>query len=151
MEYKIEIREIEPIRVAYLSYRGIATKANKVFQKVFQAIMGKANGAPFFSYLEMNPKTKMGVMELCVPTAEMPSGRGIEWKEMPHIKAVCTTHMGSYETLGVAYAAIDCYARENGIALQSPFREVFVKGPGMILKGNPDKYITEILFPIKED
>lgn len=151
MDYKIEIREIEPIRVAYLCYRGIATEANKVFPKVFQAIMGKTNGAPFFSYLEMNPETKTGVMELCVPTAEMPGGSGIQVKEMPRIKAVCATHTGSYETLSAAYAAIDCYAGENGIRLQSPFREVFIKGPGMIFKGNADKYITEILFPIKED
>lgn len=151
MGYKIEIRELEPIRVAYLRYCGIATQANKVFPKVFQAIMGKVNGAPFFSYLEMNPETKMGVMELCVPTAEIPSGSGIEVKEMPHIKAVCATHIGTYETLGAAYAAIDRYAEENGIQLQPPFREVFIKGPGMILKGNPDKYITEIHFPVKED
>lgn len=32
-----------------------------------------------------------------------------------------------------------------------PFREVFIKGPGMLIKGNPDKYITEIHFPIKEE
>lgn len=151
MDYKIETREIEPVRVAYLCYRGVATEANKAFPKVFQAIMGKANGAPFFSYLEMNPETKMGVMELCVPTAEMPSGSGIEVKEMPRIKAVCATHIGPYETLDAAYAAIDHYAGENGILLHPPFREVFIKGPGMILKGNPDKYITEILFPMKED
>lgn len=151
MDYKIEIREIEPIRVAYLHYCGIAAEANKVFPKVFQAIMGKANGAPFFSYLEMNPETKVGEMELCVPTAEMPSASGIRVKEMPRIKAVCVTHTGPYVTLNEAYAAIDRYAGENGILLQLPFREVFIKGPGMILRGNPDKYITEIIFPIKED
>lgn len=151
MEYIIEIRDIEPIRVASLRYKGIATEANKVFPNVFKSIKGKTNGAPFFCYYEMNPETKMGEMDLCVPTEETPTASGIEAKEMPRIKAVCITHIGSYETLYKAYGAIDQYAMEHNLKLQSPFREVFIKGPGMLLKGNPNQYITEILFPIWEE
>lgn len=149
MQYQIEIREIEPVRVAYMKYKGIATEANKVFPNVFKSIRGRTNGAPFFSYLAMNPETKQGNMELCVPTEENPVGSGIEVKEMPRIKAVCVTHVGSYEALPLAYAVIDKYAADNGLLLTPPFREVFIKAPGMFLKGNPDKYITEIQFPIK--
>lgn len=126
MQYQIEIREIPPIRVAYTKYRGIAAEANKVFPNVFKSVRGKTNGAPFFSYLAMNPETKQGDMELCV------------------------THVGSYETLPLAYDAIDKYAADNGLLLEPPFREVFIKGPGMLMRGNPDKYITEIQFPVKE-
>lgn len=151
MDYQIEIRDIEPIRVAFIKYKGIATQANKVFPNVFKSIQGKANGAPFFCYYVMNQKTKVGEMELCVPTAETPNGNGISVKEMPRIKAVCVTHIGSYETMNNAYVAIDHYARENNLTLQRPFREVYIKGPGMFLKGNPKRYITEILFPIKEE
>ncbi|TCO70384.1 GyrI-like domain-containing protein [Marinisporobacter balticus] len=151
MEYQIEIRDIEPIRVAYIPYKGIVTEANKVFPDVFKAIRSKTNGAPFFSYLSMNPETKTGVMELCVPTAQTPVGKGIEVKEMTRIKAICVTHIGSYETMYKAYATIDKFSAENGLKITPPFREVFIKGPGMFLKGNPDKYITEIQFPIKEE
>lgn len=72
MEYQIEIRDIEPIRVAFLRYKGIVTGANKVFPSVFQSIKGKTSGAPFFCYYVMNPETKMGEMDLCVPTEETP-------------------------------------------------------------------------------
>lgn len=99
MEYQIEIREIEPVRVAYIKYKGFAPEANKVFPNVFKSIRGQTNGAPFFSYLSMNPETKIGDMELCVPTEATPAGNGIEVKELPRIKAVCVTHIGSYETL----------------------------------------------------
>lgn len=150
MKYEIEIRDIEPIRVAYMRYRGIVAEANKVFPNVFKSIRGRSNGAPFFNYLEMNPETKQGEVELCVPTAEIPLGNGVETKEIPRVRAICVTHIGSYETMSNAYEAIDKYAMKNNIQLQSSFREVYIKGPGMLLKGNPEKYITEIIFPIKE-
>lgn len=150
MNYQIEIKNIEQIRVAFIKYKGVATEANKVFPSVFKAINGRANGAPFFCYYAMDQKTKIGEMELCVPTAEMPNKNGINVKDMPSIKAVCVTHVGTYETMGNAYEAIDQYAREHNLCLQMPFREVYIKGPGMFLKGNPNKYITEIQFPVKE-
>ncbi|APH14092.1 gyrI-like small molecule binding domain protein [Clostridium sporogenes] len=151
MNYKIEIKDIEPIRVAFMGYKGAVSGASKVFPNLFRAIQGKVNGAPFFCYYEMNQETKMGEMELCVPTAETPKNNGVTVKDMPQVKAVCVTHVGSYETMHYAYEAIKNYAQENNLSLQPPFREVFIKGPGMILKGNPNKYITEIIFPLKEE
>ena len=151
MDHKVEIREIEPIRAAYMKYRGDAAKANRMFPKVFQSVRGKTNGSPFFSYLSMDPETKMGNMELCVPTQETPAGSSVNVKVFPRIRALCVTHTCSYDTLFQAYAAIDHFAAEHHLVLRPPFREIFLKGPGMIIKGNPDKYITEIQFPIEED
>ncbi|WP_341274882.1 GyrI-like domain-containing protein [Clostridium beijerinckii] len=138
------------MRVAAMRYKGPVTEASKVFPNVFKAIKGKVNGAPFFYYYVMDEKSKIGEMELCVPTAENPNSNGVTIKDIPGTKAVCVTHIGPYETMYEAYEAIHCYAQENKLSLQPPFREVFIKGPGMILKGNPNKYITEILFPLKE-
>ena len=47
MNYQIEIREVEPVRVAFMKYKGFAPAANKVFSNVFKAIRGKTNGALF--------------------------------------------------------------------------------------------------------
>jgi effector-binding domain-containing protein len=151
VDYQIEIKNIESVRVAFLHYKGIATKANKFFSNVFRSIQGKSNGAPFLCYYVINPETKMGEMDLCVPTEETPIGNGIEVKEVPSVKAVCTVHIGPYATLPHAYEAISRYAAEHKLQLRPPFREVYVKGPGMFLKGNPNQYITEIQFPIRED
>jgi effector-binding domain-containing protein len=150
MNYVVGIKDIEPVRVAAMCYKGIVTEASRVFPNVFKAINGKANGAPFFCYHAINQETKIGEMELCVPTAETPNGNGVSVKDMPRIKAVCVTHVGSYETMQYAYEAIDRYVQEKNLTLQPPFREVFIKGPGILIKGNPNKYITEILFPLKE-
>ena len=49
MNYQIEIREVEPVRVAFMKYKGFAPAANKVFSNVFKAIHGKTNGFIHFS------------------------------------------------------------------------------------------------------
>ncbi|MCX7709720.1 MAG: GyrI-like domain-containing protein [Clostridia bacterium] len=151
MNYEVGVKDIEPIRVAVMRYKGIVTGASKVFPAVFKSIRGKANGAPFFCYHVVDQETKIGEMELCVPTAETPDCNGVTVKEMPRIKALSVMHVGPYETMHHAYEAIDRYAQEKKLTLQPPFREVYIKGPGMLFKGNPSKYITEILFPIKEE
>lgn len=151
MDYQVEIKDIEPIRVAFIHYKGPVSEASKVFPNVFKAIRGKANGAPFFCYYKMDQESKIGGMDLCVPTAETPNCNGITLKDMPRIKAISVTHVGSYETMQHAYEAIDSYAGTNNLSLCLRSREVYIKGPGMILKGNPSKYITEILFPISEE
>ncbi|MFL0251006.1 GyrI-like domain-containing protein [Clostridium neuense] len=151
MDYEIQVKDVEPIRIAFMKYKGVVTDANKVFPSVFKSIGGKANGAPFFCYYVMDSKSKIGELELCVPTSETPTENGIAIKEMPRIKAVSATHVGPYETMNYAYEAINRYAKEKDLHLEPPFREVYIKGPGMFFKGNSSKYITEILFPIKEE
>ncbi|SHI94585.1 effector-binding domain-containing protein [Clostridium cavendishii DSM 21758] len=150
MNYTVEIKNIESIRIAYMQYKGVVTESNKFFPNVFKSIKGNSNGSPFLCYYSLDKKSKIGELELCVPTNETPNKNGISVKETPRIKALCTTHIGSYENLFLAYEAITQYALEHSISLKMPFREVYIKGPGMFLKGNPNKYITEIIFPIEE-
>lgn len=149
MSYNCEIRDIEPIRVAYIKYKGVISEANKVFPSVFKSIRGKVSGKPFFCYYKLNHELNTGEMDLCVPTFENPSKEGVNIKQVPRIKAICVTHIGPYSTIFKAHEAVEKYASSNSYVLKLPFREVYIKGPGMILKGNPDKYITEIQFPVE--
>jgi effector-binding domain-containing protein len=43
------------------------------------------------------------------------------------------------------------YLREKGYTATLPTREIYLKGPGMIFKGNPKKYLTEIQVVISRD
>ncbi len=151
MSYKIEIKNIESVTAATMRYNGPMSEATKYFPNVFKSIKGKSNGAPFFCYYNVDQKTGVGEMELCVPTAETPNRMGVTIKEFPKIKALFFTHIGSYSNLPKTYEMIFKYIHENNIKIQTPWREVFIKGPGMLIKGNPDNYITEIIFPLKEE
>jgi effector-binding domain-containing protein len=58
-------------------------------------------------------------------------------------------HQGSYDSLGRSYQALTDYVRTKGLEVEKPTREVYLKGPGMFLRGNPAKYLTEIQFPLR--
>jgi effector-binding domain-containing protein len=42
------------------------------------------------------------------------------------------------------------YLKAKRLKTALPIREIYLKGPGMIFKGNPKKYLTEIQYLIGE-
>lgn len=151
MSYIIEIRELEPVRVASTHYKGKINEASKYFPGLFKSIKGKACGAPFCCFSSVDEATQTGHVELCVPTEENPETPGIIIKETPRIKALCTTHTGSYEALKDAYQTLQEHIISKKLNVCEPCREIYIKGPGMFLKGNPKNYITEIAIPLLND
>ena len=151
MNNKICIREIEPLKAAVKRFKGPLNEAAGFFPAVFKAISGRSNGAPFFSYYSLDPQSSICDLEICVPTAEAPQAAGIFLKEFPGAKALCLTHTGPYSSLPKAYESLQTYIHQNNLKTGLPWREVYIKGPGMFLKGNPQKYITEIVFPLEQD
>ena len=71
-------------------------------------------------------------------------------RQLPGGRCACLLHKGPYDQLGRSYAKILEYVKKKGYEIECPTREVYLKGPGMILKGNPKNYLTEIQMLIKE-
>jgi len=148
MNYEIEVREIAPITVASIRYKGKYRDVGKYIGKIYKAVKNKGAGAPFNCYYDSEFKEDADI-EICVPTTELIRNSNVSAKKLSGIKAVCTTHKGSYDNLNLAYKSLLDYADKNGIRLLTPSREIYVKGPGMIFKGNPSNYITEIIIPFE--
>ena len=148
MNYEIKIRDIEPVLAATLRFNGRHKDAGKHFPDIYKALKGQSAGSPFFCYYDKEFK-EIADIELCVPVSEKKELRGIIIKELPRIKAVSTVHTGSYETISNAYKALSEYIIEKQLKTDLPIREIYIKGPGMFFKGNPDKYITEIVIPLE--
>ena len=75
---------------------------------------------------------------------------GISVRELPGARCFTLLHKGPYDELKRSYAKILAHVREQGCEIRLPTREVYLKGPGMIFKGNPRKYVTEIQMLIAE-
>ena len=148
MNYEIVVKEFQPITVVSIRYKGKYSDVGKYIGRLYKAAGGNASGAPFNCYYDEEFKEEADI-ELCVPTKKLISAGEINGKELPRIKAICTTHIGSYESINLAYKAILDHAAKHNLKCLTPSREVYIKGPGMIFKGNPNKYVTQIIIPFE--
>jgi DNA-binding transcriptional MerR regulator/effector-binding domain-containing protein len=88
--------------------------------------------------------------ETCMPVRGGQSKDGIEVRDLPAGRCIALLHKGPYDQLGRSYEKALAYAKEKGYQLAVPCREVYLKGPGMIFRGNPKNYLTEIQLMIDE-
>ena len=82
--------------------------------------------------------------EACMPIRQGESTDEISVRELPGGRCVALLYKGPYEELGPAYEKIKRYLTDKGQETGVPSREIYIKGPGMIFKGNPKNYLTEI-------
>ena len=58
-------------------------------------------------------------------------------------------HRGPYDEVGTSYKKIFDFLAAQGVQATTPRREVYLKGPGMILPRSPKKYVTLIQVPVE--
>ena len=150
MNYQIEEKEIAAITVASIRYKGKYDEVGNHIGKLYKAVRDSAAGAPIQCYHDAEYMEGDADLELCIPTKKTVSHPDITMKRLPAVKAICTTHTGSYEKLNLAYKALLDYAGDHQISCITPSREIYIKGPGLLFKGNEDSYITEIIMPYEE-
>ncbi|MHB8063099.1 MAG: MerR family transcriptional regulator [Ruminiclostridium sp.] len=149
MNYKIEAKKFAPVTVASICYKGKYSDVGMYIGKIYKAVKNNGAGAPFNCYYDAEFKEEADI-KLCAPTTQLINNSSISAKKLPAIKAICTTHTGSYDKLNLAYKALLDYANEHNINCLTPSREVYIKGPGMVFRGNENNYITEIIIPFEE-
>jgi DNA-binding transcriptional MerR regulator len=150
MNYKIESKEIQALDVASIRFKGAYQEVGKYLGIIYGKAKNKASGAPFSCYYDTD-FAEIADIEVCVPTRGLVKIEGLCAKRIPGIQAVSTMHVGGYETLNLAYKALLDYASEHDLAYGLPSREIYHKGPGMLFRGNPNKYVTEIIIPLEKD
>jgi effector-binding domain-containing protein len=146
----ITVKEVPPMVVAGIRTKGKYSECGKLFGKICRAVRGGAGGPPMMLYYDMEYKEEGADFEACVPLKKKKEVAGAEVRELPGGKAVVITHKGPYEELRNSYEKIFRYVKEKGYRIGCPLREVYIKGPGMIFRGNPKNYITEIQFMMEE-
>lgn len=148
MDYKVEIKNFDPIKVAAIRFTGKYDEVGEYFKTIYSAVKGNSNGEPFNCYYDDDYK-EIADIEVCVPVLKSVNHPDVTIKEMPAVKAVTVTYVGPYENFNMAYKAIFDYIEKNNLKWKLPTRVVYIKGPGIIFKGNPNKYVTEIIVPIE--
>jgi effector-binding domain-containing protein len=140
----VQEKVVEPVLFAGYRMRGRYEEIGSAIGMVARAAGRQVAGKPMALYYDPEHRTEGADFEGGFPVKRRVEGTGVDCRELPGGKAVTLVHHGPYDRLHDSYARIRQYLREKGYAPLIPSREVYIKGPGMILRGNPEKYVTEI-------
>ena len=142
--FAIEEKILEPTIVAGIRVKGAYRECGAAFGKLGRRYGGLISGKPFLLHYDTEYREDDADFEACMPIQNAKQVDGISVRELTGGKCVTLVHKGLYEQLGHSYSKILQYFAEKKYEIRVPTREVYLKGPGMIFRGNPKNYLTEI-------
>ena len=141
-------KTLPPMLIAGVRMRGRYSECGKGFSRIGRGMGRYIAGKCFLLHYDDEYKEDDADFEACFPVRQAKQVDGIAVRELPGGKCVSLVHKGPYEQMSASYAQVLKYVKEKGYTVVMPTREVYIKGPGMIFKGNPKNYVTEIQIPV---
>ena len=148
--FEVEEKTLDSVLMAGVRMSGRYKDCGKGFAKIGKALGRHVCGKCFLLHYDGEFKEDDADFEACMPVRKGKSGDGISVRELPGGRCVALLHKGPYEESGRSYAKILTFIKTQHYEIVMPTREVYLKGPGMIFKGNPKNYLTEIQMLITE-
>lgn len=148
--FEVEEKTVDSMVIAGVRMKGRYSSCGKGFAQIGRRFGRNICGKPFLLHYDTEYKEEDAEFEACMPVRMGTSEDGISVRELAGGRCVALLHKGAYDDLGRSYAKIRAYMKQQGYEFKMPTREVYIKGPGMIFKGNPKKYMTEIQMLIEE-
>src|SRR5262249_26598380 len=142
--HEVEERDLPPVLVAGIRMTGHYRDCGQGFAQLGRKLRSNIAGAPLCLQYDGEYRDGDANFEPCFPVRREASVPGASVRTLPGGRCVALVHRGPYEELGRSYERVLRYVKERGYRVTLPSREVYLKGPGMIFRGNPKKYLTEI-------
>lgn len=136
------------MKIAALRMHAPYQKCGEGFGKIFKRYWWKSCGPAMLLCYDTEYKD-VANYEVAVPVKGGQSQDGIEVRELPAACCVSLLHKGPCDQLSHSYDKAREYVAAKGYRLTLPSREIYVKGCGLIFKGNPKNYLTEIQLMIE--
>lgn len=149
-EFEVEEKDLDTLLVAGVRYKGKYSDCGEYFGKIARKMGRQISGNPLNLYYDAEYKEEDADIETCYPVKKGKEVNGITVHELEGGPCVSLIHKGSYDTLGRSYEKLVSYIKEKGYKDKLPSREIYIKGPGMVLKGNPDNYLTELQIMVEK-
>jgi DNA-binding transcriptional MerR regulator len=147
-KFGIEEKTVAPLLVAGIRMKGKYSDCAQGFGQLGRAIGRFISGKAMCLYYDGEYRDGDADFEPCFPVRAGATAAGISVRTLPGGACLTLIHRGPYDQLGRSYARILQRAGEVKRNISLPTREVYVKGPGMIFRGNPKNYLTEIQLPL---
>lgn len=142
--FEVEEKSVDTMLIAGYRMKGKYSDVGEGFKKIGQAFGRHINGKAMTLYYDDDYKEEDANFEACFPVRKGTSSGDISVRELSGGKCVALIHKGPYDRIGESYKVLFDYIKQKGYRTILPSREIYIKGPGMIFRGNPNNYITEI-------
>ena len=142
--YEVQEKVLGPLLIAGVRMKGRYCDCGKGFSKIGRSLGRYISGKAMLLHYDCEYKENDADFEAAMPVRQNKPVDGVSVREIPGGRCVSLIHKGPWDQLSHSYAKITQYVKDKGYRVLSPTREVYLKGPGMIFKGNPKKYLTEI-------
>ncbi len=148
-KFTVEEKSAATLLIAGYRMKGRYDEIGKGFAKIGKAAGRYICGKPMGLYYDGEYKENDADIEACFPVRKGFDAEGVSVRELPGGRCISLLHKGPYDALHESYKIILDYIKENNLNIKIPTREVYIKGPGMIFKGNPNNYLTEIILMVE--
>ncbi|MBL4687280.1 MAG: MerR family transcriptional regulator [Nannocystaceae bacterium] len=150
-EFEIEDKTIAPVLIAGIRIRGRFEQCKDVFKQLGRAFGFGLAGKPGMLIYDEEYKQQDADFEPFFPVKKSKkTASEIHVRELPGGRALCLVHRGPYDRIASAYGRLLGEARQRRLVAIAPSREVYLKGPGMLFAGNPEKYLTEVQIFVRD-
>ncbi len=143
-QFDVHEKQIENLTVATVRMTGSYRDCGKGFGKIGRKFGSRICGKAMMLCHDSEYRDKDANFEVAMPIKSGKPTNEIEVKVLPGGRFLSLMHLGPYSEISRSYEKILRFAKEQGLAHGVPSREVYHKGPGIIFRGNPRKYLTEI-------
>lgn len=147
----IQEKTLANLLVGGIRVKGRYSDCGRLFGRLGRTLGRAIGGSPMLLHYDTEYREDDADYEACLPLRREPKAEGVAIRELPGGRCVSLVHRGPYDQLGRAYAKVFQYIKEKKYQPVTPTREVYLKGPGMIFKGNPKNYLTEIQVLIEQE
>lgn len=143
-EFEVQEKRVEPQLIAGVRMKGKYSDCGPAFARIGRNFGRQICGKCLLLHYDDEYRESDADFEACMPIHKGSAVEGVAVRQLPGGDCVSLIHRGPYEQLGRSYAKLFEYINRQGYRIESPTREIYLKGPGMIFKGNPKNYLTEI-------
>lgn len=148
-QFQVEEKRVGPLTVAGIRMKGRYEESSRAFSRLGRTLGRYLAGKPVTLYYDGEYREEDADFEPCFSLREPVSAPpDIQVRALPAVSCLCVLHRGPYSQLGRSYKKVLVEAKRRGAAIVLPTREIYIKGPGMIFRGDPRRYLTEIQIPI---
>lgn len=140
----LEMKDVPAQLVATLRFRGHYDETGPALGRLLRAFARVASGPPFNLYYDLEWREDDADIECCVPVRERREVTGIAVRTLPAARVASVVHRGAYSDLGRSYARLFQAVAVQHLQPVAPIREIYHRGPGMLLARNPANYRTEL-------